>query len=151
MDACGRAPDWARRFRAHGYDVKLIAPPFVKASVKSPNHNARETEAICEAVTWPTMRVVPIKQLEPHDLQALHRVWERLVKARTALVNEMRGLLSEYGMILPQSLTKFRMSVVRQLADERVKLTSLSLEVFWHLNEAFLSLEPRVAYDHEKL
>ena len=92
----------------------------------------------------------PIKQLEPHDLQALHRVWERFVKARTALVNEMRGLLSEYGMILPQSLTKFRMSVVRQLATA-VKLTSLSLEVFWHLNEAFLSLEPRVAYDHEKL
>jgi transposase len=151
MDACGSAHYWARRFRAHGHDVKLIAPPFVKAYVKSPKNDARDAEAICDAVTRPTMRFVPIKQLEQHDLQALHRVREQLVKARTALVNEIRGLLSEYGIILPQSITKFRTSVVRQLEDERAKLTSVSTEVFWHLYGAFLALEQRVAYDNEKL
>jgi transposase len=130
MEACGSAHYWARRFRAHGHDVKLIAPPFVKASVKSPKHEARDAEAICEAVTRPTMRVVPIKQLEPPDLQALHRVRERLVKARTALVDEIRGLLSEYGIVLPQSLTKFRTSVVCQLEAAQATLTSLSTEVF---------------------
>ena len=64
------------------------------------------------------MRFVPIKQLEQQDLQALHRVWERLIKARTALVNEMRGLLHEYGIVLPQSITKFRTLVVSKLQGE---------------------------------
>jgi transposase len=95
MEACGSAHDWARRFREHGHDVRLIAPPFVKAYVKSPKHDARDAEAICEAVTRPTMRLVPIKRVEQQDLQALHRIRERLIKARTALVHEIRGLLNE--------------------------------------------------------
>ena len=131
--------------------MKLIAPQFVKASVKSPENDARDAEAIREAVTRPTMRFVPIKQLEQQDLQALHRVRERLVKARTALVNEIRGLLSEYGIVLPQGMTKFRTSVVRQLEDAQAMLTSLSTEVFWQLYDEFLTLEKRVAYYHEKL
>jgi transposase len=68
MEACGSAHDWARRFREHGHDVRLIAPPFVKAYVKSPKHDARDAEAICEAVTRPTMRLVPIKRVEQQDL-----------------------------------------------------------------------------------
>jgi transposase len=151
MEACGSAHYWARRFREHGHDVRLIAPQFVKAYVKLPKHDARDAEAICEAVTRPTMRVVPIKQLEQHDLQALHRVRERLVNARTALVHEIRGLLSGYGMVLPQGMPTCRPSVVRQLEDEQAKRTSLSTEVFWHLAEEFLALEKRVTYDHEKL
>jgi transposase len=91
MEACGSAHYWARRFREHGHDVRLMAPQFVKAYVKSPKNDTRDAEAICEAVTRPTMRFVPVKQLEHQDLQALHRVRERLIKARTALVNEMRG------------------------------------------------------------
>jgi transposase len=151
MEACGSAHYWARRFREHGHEVRLIAPQFVKASVKSPQNDARDAEAICEAVTRPTMRFVPIKQLEQHDLQALHRVRERLVKARTALVNEIRGLLSEYGIVLPQSISKFRTSVARQLEDEQAKLTPLSTEMFWQLYDEFLALEKRGAYDDEKL
>jgi transposase len=104
MEACGSAHDWARQFREHGHDVRLIAPQCVKASVKSPKNDARDAEAICEAVTRPTMHFVPIKRVEQQDLQALHRVRERLIKARTASVNEIRGLLSEYGMILPQEV-----------------------------------------------
>ncbi len=151
MEACGSAHYWARRFREHGHDVRLIAPQFVKAYVKSPKNDARDAEAICEAVTRPTMRFVPIKQLEQHDLQALHRVRERLVKARTALVHEIRRLLSEYGMVLPHSMPTCRPSVVRQLEAEQAKRTALSTEMFWHLDEEFLALEKRVAHDHEKL
>ncbi|MGH8071894.1 MAG: IS110 family transposase [Candidatus Entotheonellia bacterium] len=146
MEACGSAHYWARRFGEHGHDVRLIAPQFVKAYVKSPQNYTRDTEAICEAVTRPTMRYVPIKQVEQQDLQALHRVRERLIKARTALVNEIRGLLSEYGIVLPQGMSKFRTSVVRQLEAERAKLTPLSTEVFWQLYDEFLTLENRVAY-----
>jgi transposase len=108
MEACGSAHDWARQFREHGHDVRLIAPPFVKAYVKSPKNDARDAEAICEAVTRPAMRVVPIKRIEQQDLQALPRIRERLIKARTALVNAIRGLLHEYGIVLPQRITKFR-------------------------------------------
>jgi transposase len=84
MEACGSAHYWARRFGEHGHEVRLIAPPCVKASVKSPKHETRDAEAIGEAVTRATMRFVPIKRVEPPDLQALHRVRERLIKARTA-------------------------------------------------------------------
>ena len=151
MEACGSAHYWARQFREHGHDVRLIAPQFVKAYVKSPKHDGRDAEAICEAVTRPTMRFVPIKRVEQQDLQALHRVRERLIKARTALVNEIRGLLSEYGMILPQSLAKFRALIVDKRHEEQAKLTTLSAEVCWHLYDAFRALEKRLEYDDEKL
>jgi transposase len=151
MEACGSAHDWARCFREHGHEVRLIAPQFIKASVKSPKNDARDAEAICEAMSRPTMRFVPIKQLEQQDLQALHRVRERLIKACTVLVNEIRGLLSEYGMVLPQGMTKFRTLIVPKLKNEQAKLTALSTEVFWHLYDACLRLEKRLAYDDEKL
>src|ERR687894_698581 len=130
MEACGSAHYWARCFREHGHDVRLIAPQFIKASVKSPKHDARDAEAFCEAVTRPTMRFVPIKRIEPQDLQALHRVRERLMKARTALVNEIRGLLHEYGIVLPQGITKFRRLLVERLEAEQAQLTPCSRGLF---------------------
>ena len=130
-EACGRAHYWARRVREHGHDVQLIAPQLVNAHVKSPKNDARDVEAIGEAVTRPTMRSVPIKRVEPQDLQALHRVREQLIKARTALVNAIRGLLNEYGIVLPQRITKFRALIVDKLMEEQAKLTTLSAEVFW--------------------
>jgi transposase len=151
MEACGSAHYWARRFREHGRDVRLMAPSFVKAYVNSPKNDTRDAEAICEAVTRPTMRFVPVKQLEQQDLQALHRGREWLIKARTALVNEMRGLLSEYGIVLPPGMSKFRTAVVHALEDTQAKLTPLSTEMFRQLYDEFLALEKRVAYYNEKL
>jgi len=151
MEACGSAHYWARCFREHGHDVRLIAPQFVKAYVKSPKNDARDAEAICEAVTRPTMRFVPIKRVEQQDLQALHRIRERLITARTALVNEIRGLLNEYGIVLPQSIAKFRALIVDKLEADQAKLTVLSTEVFWHLYDEFLAVEKRLAYYDEKL
>jgi transposase len=119
--------------------------------LKSPKNDARDAEAICEAVTRPTMRFVPIKRMEQQDLQALHRIRERLIKARTALVNEIRGLLNEYGMVLPQSMAKFRALIVDKLREEQAKLTTLSTEVFWQLYDEFLAVEKRLTYDDEKL
>jgi transposase len=151
MEACGSAHHWARCVREHGHDVRLIAPPCVKAYVKSPKNDARDAEAICEAVTRPTRRFVPIKRVEPQDLQALHRIRERLITAHTALVDEIRGLLNEYGIVLPQSITKFRALIVDKLEADQAKLTVLSTEVFWHLYDEFLAVEKRLAYDDEKL
>jgi transposase len=148
MEACGSAHYWARRFREHGHEVRLIAPHFVKPYVKSPKNDARDAEAICEAVTRPTMRFVPIKRVEQQDLQALHRVRGRLIKARTASVNEIRGLLHEYGIVLPQGLTKFRRLIVERLEAEQAQLTPCSRELFRQLYEEFLALEKRLeSYD----
>jgi transposase len=151
MEACGSAHYWARCFREHGHEVRLIAPQFIRADVKSPENDARDAEAICAAVTRPTMRFVPIQRIEQQDLQALHRSRERLIKARTALVNEIRGLLNEDGIVVPQRITKFRPLIVSKLQHEQAKLTGLSTEVFWQLYEAFLNLAKRLAYDDEQL
>jgi transposase len=97
------------------------------------------------------MRVVPITRVEQQDLQALHRVRERLMKARTALVNELRGLLNGYGIILPQGVTKFRASVVSTLEDEQAQLTVMSSEMFRQLYDEFLALEKRLESSDEKL
>jgi transposase len=88
IEACGGAQSWARCFREQGHDVKLLAPQFVKPLVKSNKNDMRDAEAIAEAVTRPTMHFVPIKEIDQQDIQALHRVRERLISERTALINE---------------------------------------------------------------
>src|SRR6266478_8902297 len=87
LEACGGAHDWARRFREPGHHVKRMAPPCVKPYVTSQKNDSRDAEAIAEAVTRPTRRLVPIKDVDQHDMQALHRVRERLIGERTALVH----------------------------------------------------------------
>ncbi len=94
MEACGGAHDWARRFRAHGHEVKRMAPPCVKPSVTSNKKDMRDAEGLGEAVTRPPRRFVPTKAVDQHDIQALHRVRERLIGARTAWVHEVHGLLN---------------------------------------------------------
>src|SRR2546425_2260417 len=151
MEACGGAHDWARRFRAHGHEVKLMAPQFVRPYVKSNKNDSRDAEAIAEAMTRPTMRFVPTKEVDQQDLQALHRVRERLIGARTALVNEIHGLLHEYGIVVPKGVAKFRQIVVGKLEAEKAKLTPLSQEMFGKLVDEFAVLEKQLAYYQEKL
>jgi transposase len=151
MEACGSAHYWARQCRALGHKVKLMAPQFVNPYVKSPKNDSRDAEAICEAVTRPTMRFVPIKQVEQQDVQARHRVRERLMKARTALVNELRGLCYEYGIVLPPGVTKFHAVFQSTLEAEQDKLTALSAELFRSLYDELLALERRLAAYNEQL
>jgi transposase len=151
IEACGGAHDWARRFREHGHEVKLMAPQFVKPYVKSNKNDTRDAEAIAEAVTRPTMRFVPVKDVEQQDIQALHRIRERLIGERTALVNEVHGLMNEYGMVIPKGVPKFRQAVVDKLESEKDKLTTLGQELFWKLLEEFAALEKQIAFYQEKL
>src|SRR4029450_13095022 len=151
MEACGGAHYWARRFREHGHEVKLMAPQFVKPYVKSNKNDSRDAEAIAEAMTRPTMRFVPTKEVDQQDLPALHRVRARLIGARTALVNEVHGLMHEYGIVIPKGVAKFRQAVVGKLESEQDKLTPLSQEMFWKLVDEFAALEEQLAYDQEKL
>jgi len=128
-----------------------MAPQFVKPYVKSNKNDRRDAEAIAEAVTRPTRRLVPTKDVAQHDIQALHRVRERLRGERTALVHEVHGLMHEYGMVMPKGVAKFRQAVVGQLEAEKDKLTPLSQEMFWQLVEEFVALEKQLVYYQEKL
>jgi len=104
MEACGSAHHWARKLQGFGHTVKLMAPQFVKPYVKTNKNDAADAEAICEAVARPNMRFVPIKNMEQQAVLALHRVRQSFVKARTAQANQIRGLLAEFGLIIPQGV-----------------------------------------------
>ncbi len=96
MESCGGAHHWARKLQAHGFRVRLIAPQFVKPYVKSNKNDAKDAEAICEAMSRPHMRFVSVKTVAQQDIQAVHRVRAELTKQRTAKANQIRGLVAEY-------------------------------------------------------
>lgn len=117
MEACGSAHYWARKLQEFGHTVKLMAPQFVKPYVKTNKNDAADAEAICEAVTRPNMRFVPIKNVEQQSVLALHTVRQGFVKARTAQANQIRGLLSEFGLIIPQGIGHIAKRVPQLIED----------------------------------
>lgn len=151
MEACGGAHYWARTFSAHGHTVKLIAPKFVKPYVKSNKNDSADAEAICEAVTRPTMRFVQTKSQVQQEIQMLHRARERVVRNRTALVNEFRGFLGELGIVMPQGITTFRRRVAEALDLNRERLTAMSHELFAHLLEEFVRIDQEVQFYDKRL
>src|SRR5438094_799292 len=102
MEACAGAHYWARKLRALGHEPRLMAPQFVKPYVKTNKNDAADAEAICEAVRRPNMRFVPAKHVEQQAVLALHRARQSFIEARTAQANQVRGLLGEFGLIVPQ-------------------------------------------------
>lgn len=117
MEACGGAHYWARELQKYGHTVKLIAPQFVKPYVKANKNDANDAEAICEAVSRPTMRFVTAKTVAQQDLQASHRIRDDLVKQRTAKANQIRGLLAEYGIVVTRSIAVLRKALPSLLED----------------------------------
>ena len=117
MEACGSAHHWARKLQAMGHTVRLMAPQFVKPYVKTNKNDAADAEAICEAVGRPNMRFVPIKNVEQQAVLALHRVRQGFVKARTAQGNQIRGLLAEFGIIIPQGISNIAERVPDLIED----------------------------------
>jgi transposase len=117
MEACSGAHYWARKLMALGHDVRLMAPQFVKPYVKTNKNDRNDAEAICEAVARPNMRFVPVKTPEQQTVLALHRARAAYVKARTAQANQIRGLLSEFGVIVPQGIGHLYRRLPDILAD----------------------------------
>lgn len=132
VEACGGAHYWARVFTKQGHTVKMMAPQFVKPYVKSNKNDARDAEAIAEAVTRPTMRFVPIKGMEQQDILMLHRVRELLMKQRTAHSNQMRGLLAEYGIVVTKGLSHLEELPIL-LEHHQDKLSPVAKEIFLNL------------------
>lgn len=101
MEACSGSHEWARQFEKFGHTVRLIAPKFVSPYRKSGKNDGNDAEAICEAVSRPNMRFVPVKSVQAQAVLALHRIRQGYVEERTALINRMRSVLAELGSVLP--------------------------------------------------
>jgi transposase len=151
MEACAGAHFWARRFQEMGHEVKLMAPQFVKPYVKSNKNDQTDAAAISEAVTRSHMRFVPIKSPAQQEILAIHRVRERLVRAKTALTNEIRGLLFEQGIIIPQGVNKLEQFLANLLDPEIEELSSLFKELLGELVDEFKLAKERVKRLDERL
>lgn len=151
LEACCGSHYWVRVLSRCGHHVRLIAPQFVKPYVKSNKNDANDAEAICEAVSRPHMRFVPGKSVEQQDIQSLHRVRSRLVSSRTGLANQIRGLLAEYGIVLPQHASQLRRGLPLVLEDATNELTPFSRRLFAHLYDELLSLEEKIGALDEQI
>jgi len=150
IEACSGANYWAREFKKFGHDVKQMSPQFVKPYVKSNKNDYRDAEAIAEAVRRPTMRFVPTKQIWQQDMECIHRIRERLIQQRTALSNQMRGLLSEYGIVMAQGVSKLKKQLPLIIEDVSNELTDKSRKLFDQLLEELKNIEDRLMkYDSE--
>src|SRR5512143_828361 len=148
LEACSGAHYWAREFQNLGHQVRLIAPQFVKPYVQGDKMDRHDAAAICEAVSRPHMHFVPIKSLEQQDIQALHRVREQVVKSRTAVANQIRGLLQEYGVVVASGIGRLRARLPAILEEAGNGVTALGRELINDLYGRLQTLDEQVTqYD----
>ena len=145
MEASSSAHHWARQLQAQGFEVKLIAPQFVKPYVKSNKNDANDAEAVCEAMSRPSMRFVAVKRVEQQDIQAVHRIRSELVGQRTAKANQIRGLAGEYGLTAPQQLCQLRKAIPGWLEELDNGLSERFRRLLNGLWEDLKGLDERVA------
>jgi transposase len=144
MEACGSAHAWARRLMKLGYTVKLMAPQFVKPYVKTNKNDAADAEAICEAVTRPNMRFVPVKSEEQQAVLSLHRARQGFVRQRTAQANQIRGLLAEFGIAIPQGIRHISKHLPEILEDAENRLPGAFRQLLRQLGEHLKTLDELV-------
>lgn len=144
MEACGGSHYWARELSKLGHIVKLMSPQFVKPYVKTNKNDMADAEAICEAVTRPTMRFVSIKTVDQQAILSIHRARQGFVKARTAQANQIRGLLMELGIVIPQGIHVVikRMPEILENADNGIP--SIQRQLLQRLTDHLKDLEHQV-------
>jgi transposase len=145
MEACATSHHWARELTKLGHIVKLMPPAYVKAYVKRGKTDAADAEVICEAVTRPSMRFVPVKSAEQQSVLMLHRVRALLIRQRTMLVNALRGHLAEFGVIVAQGISRIR-ELIKLMTDESADamLPPLARRALTPLVNQLLDLQPRI-------
>ena len=144
MEACASSHHWGRTLERFGHTVRLMAPQFVKPYVKTNKNDAADAEAICEAVGRPNMRFVPIKSIEQQAILSVHRVRQGFVKARTAQANQIRSLLGEFGLIIPQGIRHVAQRVPALLEDASNELPLAFRQMIERLTEHLKVLDEQV-------
>jgi transposase len=151
IEACAGAHHWGRELVARGYQVKLMAPQFVKPYVKSNKSDRNDAAAICEAMSRPSMRFVMLKSTEQQDIQAVHRVRSELIKQRTAKANQIRGLVGEYGLVAPLSIHALRRALPCWLEDADNGLSPRFRRLLAGLAEDLRHLDARIKEHDDEL
>ena len=144
IEACGSAHHWARELTKLGHEVILLNTRFVKSFVIGNKNDFNDAAGIFDAVTRPNRRVAAIKTIEQQDIQLVHNIRQALVGNRTALVNQIRGLLGERGIIIPQGINKVREQLPLILEDAENDLTALSREMFAGQHESLRVLDEKI-------
>ena len=148
MEASNGAHYWARVLTDLGHTVRLISPQFVAPYVKSNKNDRNDAEAICEAVGRPTMRFVPPKSPEQLAIQALHRIRQRLVRSRTKLVSQIRGILAEHGIVIARDIWRLRRALAAIMGntpdDLNTLLRVLIMEVHAELIDSIAGSHPAI-------
>jgi transposase len=151
MEACASAHYWGRQLTSLGHEVKLIPPQHVKSYVRGNKNDYNDALAIVEAASRPQMRFVAIKTESQQDVQALHRLRERRVQERTALCNQLRGLLAEHGLILPQGIHVMRRRVPELLEDGENGLSDFFRRLLAQSYQQLLELDVHIDFYNEEL
>jgi transposase len=150
MEACCGAHHLGRRLRELGHEVRLMSPEYVRPYVKAHKSDDRDAEAIAEAATRPTMRFVELKTEAQLDVQTLHRARDRLVGERTALINQLRGILLERGIVMPQGRRKLERQLATEGADALKSLSPRVRELVEDMRRQWAELDRRIAgFDEE--
>ena len=144
IEACGTSHYWAREIVRLGHDVRLMPPAYVKPYVKRGKTDANDAEAICEAVTRPTMRFVAIKSTEQQAALSMHRTRDLLVKQRTQLVNMIRGLLAEFGVDIPRGLERALLVARRILEGEALDIPEEAAKIIVTLSQQAFDTHSRI-------
>ena len=151
IEACGSSHYWARELIALGHNVKLLNARHVKAFVKGNKNDFNDAEAIFDAVSRPNARTIAIKTVEQQDIQLIHRIRQDAVKRRTALVNQIRGLLGERGIVIGQGIHQVRKRLPELLEDAENSLTTLSRAAFGEQYERLLELDKEIKRYDQKM
>lgn len=144
MEACGGAHHWARELQKLGHDARLMAAQFVIPYRQNEKNDVNDAQAICEAVGRPNMRFVPVKSVDQQAVLSVHRVRQLRVGERTALVNQIRGLLTEYGIVVAKSIARIRRALPEILEDAENGLPDLARDVFAELRERLIELDQQI-------
>jgi len=150
MEACGGAHHLGRLLRDAGFEVRLMSPEYVRPYVKAQKNDDRDAEAIAEAATRPTMRFVELKSAEQLDMQVLHRARDRLVAERTALINQLRAVLMERGIVIPQGWRKLNRALAAILEGDEPALSRRVRMLINDMRSEWGELDRRIhAFDNE--
>lgn len=145
LEACGSSHDWGRQIEAMGHTVVLIPPQYVKPFVRTNKNDTNDARAICEAALRPSTPTVPVKTEDAQDTQSLHRARQLLVGCRTATINHLRGILSEYGILLGKSPKKVREEVNRLVEDPEARLSPSLRETLRTMVSELSGLEEKLS------